>query len=218
MTPERLLRELFGRVLRVVNQQVDAVAQLHDAGVDVTGRRRRVADVGVGRLVVADVRDAAAVPVEAVAHGRPDVGHRADQHLRVADRHLVAGDVDESHVALQLAEVDREVRRLHQPAEHVGERAFDLMRAVDVEAVAGHVNLREERQALHVIPVDVGNESRCGERCDWEGLAEEAQTGSEIEENRGFSVHFDGHRGGVARRTARCRRWGTGSCRVRHGR
>ena len=61
-------------------------------------------------------------------------------------------------VALELLGRDREVRRLHHAGEDLAERAFLLARAVDVERVARPVQRHEERQALHVVPVEVAQQ------------------------------------------------------------
>ena len=174
-----------------MDQQVDTLGQLEHRGVD----RVQVAR----RLVVADVRDLHPAPLDAVADGRPDVWHGADHDLRVADREVVGGHAVEVHVALELGKVDREVRRLHQPAEDLGQRPLSLVRAVHVEPRPGGVNGREERQALHVIPVDVGDEGGGGESLvDRHGGAEQAQTGAQIEEDRRFAVDLDRDGGSVA--------------------
>ena len=77
---------------------------------------------------------------------------------------VVVAGVVEQHRALELIGADREVRRAHHPLEDLTERAVLLARAVDVDDRAGQVQRHEERQALHVVPVEVAEEHRALER------------------------------------------------------
>ena len=133
--------------------------------------------------VVGDVRDRHAVPVDAVAEGRPDVAHPARPHLGEADREIVVAGVVEPHVACELRRSDREVRRAHDLREHVAQRALGLARPVDVERRTLAVERREERQALHVIPMKVRQQHRPVELV---GAVQpvRAQAGSEVEDDR----------------------------------
>jgi len=65
------------RVLGIMDQQIHAVAELEDLGGNRVEPRRR--------LVVGDVGDARAIPVDAVPDGRAAVGHRSRFDLRRAD-------------------------------------------------------------------------------------------------------------------------------------
>ena len=61
--------------------------------------------------------------------------------------------------------VDREERRPHELVEGLAQaRRLVLRRAVDVEPRPRREDGREERQALHVVPVEVGDERRARER------------------------------------------------------
>ena len=71
-------RELLGRVLRVVDQQVDVLAQLEHRRIDVLG----VVD---GLLVVAHVGDGHAVTLDPVADGGVGVGHVGRGHDGTGD-------------------------------------------------------------------------------------------------------------------------------------
>src|SRR4051794_29767321 len=91
VAPVRLLVPLVVGVLGVVDQEVDPVCQLeHRLGHAVeTGRR----------LVVADVGHAEPVPVDAVAVGRAEMGHKPRQDAGPADLELVVVDVVEADLA-----------------------------------------------------------------------------------------------------------------------
>src|SRR5207244_9150513 len=76
VSPVPLLSPLRRRVLRVVDQEVDAVAQLEHG----------VCDAPVGwLLMVADVGDRDVVPVDPVADRGPRMGHGTNLYLRRAD-------------------------------------------------------------------------------------------------------------------------------------
>ena len=156
VAPGGLRRELVDGVLRVVDQQVGAVAEVEHGVGD------RVA-VG-GHLVVGQVGDRGAAHLDPVAVGEPDVGHRAHLHLGAVELEVLVPHVVEADVAEQLLGGDREERRPHELAERGAEAAGVVLgRAVHVEAGAGLEHRREERQALHVVPVDVGDQRRARE-------------------------------------------------------
>ena len=125
--------ELVRRVLRVVDQQVGAVAQLEHLGGDVEAAVE-------GLLVIADVDDRDALHLDPVADRRTDVGDAAGPHLGVADGVIAVGQAVEADVAGEVADPHREVRRPHELAEGLLERqASSCTRAVDVELGAGDV-------------------------------------------------------------------------------
>ena len=85
---------------------------------------------------------------------------------------------------------DAEVERLEQA------EAVVLRRRVDLE-VAALQDGNEEREALHVIPVQVGDQRRAVERTvEGLGLAEVAQAGAHVEDDRILAGGLD--------RDARC--------------
>ena len=101
VAPVPLRLVLLVRVLRVVDQQVDAVAQLEHLLRNVV-----VGIVGIAtRAVVGDVRDRHAVPVDAVAERRADVAHPTRPHLGEPDREVVVARVVEPNVAASCAGV-----------------------------------------------------------------------------------------------------------------
>ncbi len=94
-----LLLELVRRVLRVVDEQVDAVAEVeHLVGDEVVGLA-----VDAPLTVVGQVGDRDAVQLEAVAERRSDVPDPPRAHLRVADREVVVAGVVEVERALELS-------------------------------------------------------------------------------------------------------------------
>ena len=74
-----------------------------------------------------------------------------------------------------------------------------LGRAVDVELRALTVDRRTERQTLHVVPVEMGDQGMSVERAVVRlGLTEEPQAGAEIEHHGFAARNVDGHTRGVA--------------------
>ena len=81
-------------------------------------------------------------------------------------------------------QVTGKVGRTHEVVEHFRQRALLLLRAEHVEAGADPVGGREERQALHVVPVNVGEQGGASERpVEGLGVTERAQSGAEIEDD-----------------------------------
>ncbi|MEZ5135943.1 MAG: hypothetical protein R2699_13035 [Acidimicrobiales bacterium] len=110
------------------------------------------------------------------------------------------GQLVEHDVAREIGHADREVRGPHELVEGVGQReAVVLGRSVDVEPGTGHVDRHEERQALHVVPVQVGDEGVPSERTVRRLLvAEEPQTGADVEDQGIDAGRVDAHARGVA--------------------
>ena len=211
VAPRALLLELARRVLGVVDQQVDAAAQLEDR----LGDRRRV----VGLLVVADVGDAEIVALDAVAGHRPVVRNGAGVHDVRADGELRLGAVDRD-VAVELVERDREQRRADRAQQDLARMAaVELRRGVDRQAGAAAQQRLEERQALHVVPVEVAEQAGAVEQ-----LVRSAST------RRSTASPCRGRTAAAARRATaptrtrccrrggRCRRSGTVSSRAHHRR
>ena len=166
VTPVPLVLELGRRVLRVVDQQVDAVAEVeHVLGHEVVGvgRRRSPAlpagaerSPGRGRRGTRSRRPASRA-------GSRASGRRGGSSATAPSPWSTSGKSSSptswnADVALELLGRDREVRRLHHPGEDLAERAFGLARAVHVERVARPVQRHEERQALHVVPVQMAQQ------------------------------------------------------------
>ena len=125
VTPGALDLVLVGGVLRVVDEQVDAVAQVEHVVGDVV-----VGVVGDGaRSVVGEVRDRDALGLDPEPERRVGVPHPPRADLGAVQREVVVGDGLERHVTAQLVGGDREVRRAHDVVEHAVERAGLLVRA-----------------------------------------------------------------------------------------
>ena len=133
MPPRRLHGELLGRVLRVVDQQVGAFAQL-------AGAVGHLEHVDARLLVVAQVGDRGAAPRQPVAARVADVRDRARHDLDRRRSELLVGDP---------AEVDRRLGRprarsgtigghRHEPNTSPSEPTVVLRRGVDVEVSARH--------------------------------------------------------------------------------
>jgi hypothetical protein len=70
---------------------------------------------------------------------------------------------------------------------------------VDIEASARAMNRREKRQALDVVPMDVGDQRRALERLGrMLGVTETTQAGTEVKDDRWFVVDFESDAGSVA--------------------
>ncbi len=225
VTPVALVLELRRRVLRVVDQQIDAVAELEDILGDVLVGVRVATDLAstgcthpATLTVVGEVRDRDAVPIEPVTERRSDVADPAGPHLRGGrHREVVLTDIVEPHFALELLRRDREVRRLHHPGEDLADRAFLLARAVHVERVAAAVERHEERESLDVVPVEMAQQDGAVEvqvlerSVGEEPQTEIAQARSEVEDDRCLALDLDRDTGGVPavagqlRAVARCR-------------
>ena len=193
VAPVELHGELVLGVLRIVNEQIDAVGKLER-----TVARREAAVVGL--LMITDVGDAAAVPLDAVAERRADVRNEARQHPYITDGELVVGEVVEPERAREVVDADGEQRRPDRGLEHLAHRsAVVLDRGVDIELGTGLQHRSEERQSLSVIPVEVGQQARTPER-SIVGLAgaEVPQAGAEIEQDRRLPREVDRHRRRVA--------------------
>jgi hypothetical protein len=181
------------RVLRVVDEHVDAVAQLEHL------LRHVVVRVlgATARTVVGDVRDRDAVPVHTESERRTDVTHPARPNLRDTDREVVVARVVKTHVARELRGRDREVRRPHHCGEHVAERPVGLTRPVHVETRRLAVQRREERQPLHVVPVQVREQDRAVEVA-LAMQAVRAESGAEVEDDRVRALGLEGDTRGVS--------------------
>ena len=193
MPPRRLHPELLGRVLGVVDQQVDAFAQLaRTVG--------HLEHVDAGLLVVAQVGDRRPVPRDPVAARGADVRDQARHDVDVADPEGLVADPAEVDAAGERLERDRERRRAQAGTEHVTERApVGLRRGVDVEVRPVAQEGREEREALDVVPVQMGQQARAAERLARPvRQAVVAQAGTEVEQQRVVIGDVDRH----ARRVA----------------
>ncbi len=188
-----------------MDQDVGAFAQLADVVGDIHAAVHRL-------LVVADVRHDGAAHLDAIAVGEPDVRDAAHLDLGVADRDVGVGDVVEADVAAEVGEAHREVRRAHEVLERLLERAVVLRRSVDVELCARTVDRDEERQPLHVVPMEVGDERGPAEAAVLrERVAPVAQARAEVEDDRLAARRFERDARGVAAVAKVAPRTGTGS-------
>ena len=193
VTPRALAGELAGRVLRIMDHEIGTVAQLQSVRVDAVGAVRWL-------LMVGEVGDGHPVPRHPVAEGGSDVGNGAGHDLRPADREVVVADVVERDRAAEPLERDREVRRADEEVEGVVHAAAVLLNGrVDVQSGAVAQQRDEERQALDVVPVEVGQE-----RGAQKGLVrlaagpEVPESRAEVEHDRSLIPAVHGHARGVA--------------------
>ena len=114
---------------------------------------------------------------------RADVAHPARAHLRGTDREVVVAGVVEANVARELSgSIGKNGGRI-MLREDLAERPFGLARAVHVDGRALAVQRREERQALHVIPVQVRQQHRTVELA-LVAQPVRTQPGTEVEHDR----------------------------------
>ena len=102
--------------------------------------------------------------------------------------------------AWQLVDADREQRRANGDRDHVFERpAIVLGRPVHVERRTFAQQWREEREALHVVPMQVGQQAVTPEQfVDRDALAVVAKARAHVEQQRCLPRRVDRH----ARRVA----------------
>jgi len=110
VTPRALRGELGRRVLGVVDQEVDAAAELLHAFVD--------PQRGARLLVVADVGHAGAAVAHPVPVGLADMGHGARLHLVATDPEALGGVAD-LDPAREVVQPDREQGRADRLREHI---------------------------------------------------------------------------------------------------
>ena len=145
--------------------------------------------------MVGEVGDRDALDLDPEPERRVGVAHPARPHLGAVQREVVVGDGLERDVAAQLFGGDREVRRAHDAAEHLVERAVVLVRADDGDRAATGGERREERQALDVVPVEVreqhGRPVAVEAALGVQLLAVVAQAGAEVEDDGSMTVGRD---------------------------
>ena len=152
----------------VVDHQVGAVAQLEDLLV-----HRPAVD---RRLVVGDVGQRPPLGLDPEAQGVADVGDGAGLDLDAPDGEVVAiprGRGSASRLGSRPCEMGKNGGRT-MPARTSSERAALLGGAVDVEDGAGVPHRGEERQAEHVVVVQVGEQDgglQGGAGCQQRGRA-----------------------------------------------
>ncbi len=150
VAPVRLGGELVVGVLAVVDQEVDALAQLeHRVGYDPAVERR---------LVIGHVGHGAALGLDPEAQRHPTVRDGPGHDLGLPDREVLRPDVDGDQLAPELLHVDGEHGRLHRRMQRVLQAALGLGRPVDGEPGSGIVQWSEERDPQDVVEVQMGQQ------------------------------------------------------------
>ena len=137
--------------------------------------------------------------LDPVAGHRAVVGNVAGVHAVGADGELRLGPVDDD-LAGELVERDREQRRADRAEQHLaGMAAVVLRRGVDRQAGAAAQQRLEERQTLHVVPVQVAEQAGAVEQLiGGHRLGEVAQARAEVEQQRPLAGRLHRDTGGVA--------------------
>jgi hypothetical protein len=118
---------------------------------------------------------------------------RSDPYLGVADRQVVVAHVMKDDVASKVAVVDGKVGGPHELSEHLAQGPALLRGTVDVEPGPLPISRRKKRQTLHVVPMNVGDESRPLKGSVGRlGLAKPAQAGAEVENQRQLPLDLQG--------------------------
>ena len=193
--PVGLDGELVVGVLPVVDEQVHVLAQLEHGFGDGPAVQRC--------LVVRHVGDGAPLGLDPEAQGHPGVRDGPGHHLGLPDREVLGPDVDGDQLAAELLHVDREDGRLHRGVQGVLQGALGLGRSVDGQAGPGVVQRAEEGNTQDVVEVQVGEQRRGvhggSERAHLlvQHVAERAQTGPEVDDERLIPLDVDHQARGV---------------------
>ena len=175
-------RHFLRTEVSVVDQHIDVARQLErrrvvlpDASGPVAERSRAVVgDVGDGRTAVGHPEPESAATLVRNLQGRDD------ESLRVEG---AEGDEAEPPVSAQFARFDREERRRHHAGQHgLGVGVVVLDRHQERHPCAVAVASGEERQSLHVIPVQVREQQGALERMVTEDLGQPAQARAAVEQ------------------------------------
>src|SRR5207237_4325109 len=128
---------LVGRVLRVLDEQVDAPHELDQAPITPVYEpaAQAVADRTI-RLVIGHVGDCNAVRLDPIAHAHGRVVQVVGAYDRVLDANLAFLELGEVNVGPQIAQGYREIGEVHLACEHVAQGAVEIAGAVDHQVVA----------------------------------------------------------------------------------
>jgi dihydrofolate reductase len=154
-------RELGGRVLGVVDQEVDATGQVHGRRVVLAEAVGALADHD--RAVVREVGNRRRAVGDAEAEGATAlVGDVRRRHVETLEAVLPCLQGDEAPLPAELSGRDREVRRRDGPLEHL--LGVTLGGHGDRHLTVGPVAGAEEGEAVRVVPVKVAEQDRPPER------------------------------------------------------
>ena len=182
MAPVGTLRKLLHRVLRVMDEKIDSFDEIHHRVSDVEGSVN-------GLLMVWEIRDGTSLVLDAVTERRSDVRYEARCHRELTDREFTITDGVDIERAWKLGDIDGKHRRF----DHVEKcdtcwTTILLRRCIDVHARSSVEYRWEERQPLHVIPVQVSQQGGTDERLSLSTqlMSEITHTSAEIENQRGL--------------------------------
>ena len=152
MAPVGTLRKLLHCVLRVMDEKIDSFNEIHHRVSDVKGSVN-------GLLMVWEIRDGTSPVLDAVTKRRSDVRYEARCHRELTDREFMITDGVDIECARKIRDIDRKHRRF----DHVEKcdarwTSIFLRRCIDVHARPSVEYRWEERQPLHVIPVQVSQQ------------------------------------------------------------
>lgn len=182
MSPIGTMTKLLHRVLRVMNEKIDSFDEIYHRVSDVKGSVN-------GLLMVREIRDGTSPVLDAVPECRPDVGYEARCHRKLTNFEFTITDGVDIEYSGKIGDIDGKHRRF----DHVEKcdarwTSIVLRRCVDVHARPGVEYRWEERQTLHMVPMQVCQQGGTDERpslCT-QLMSEITHTGAEIENQRGL--------------------------------
>src|SRR5262249_36714745 len=123
--------------------------------------RRLAGSAGGGirsvRLVIGGGHDHRAAALQPIAERERPMGQILRYHAYATYPQLTLGEVVETDCGAELCERDGKVAVLHLSRQGPFELLAERARGVDIPCVAGDEERREERKALDVIPMGVGD-------------------------------------------------------------
>jgi len=177
VTPGWLTRELFGRVLRVVDKNIDALTEFKNSRLDGNSIRRL--------LMIAHIGHRETIALDSISERGVCMWNFERRHFR--SRYLVNtfSKGEERNIAGEILTSNREKRWTHQVVKSVGESDTVMVWPVDRKCRTRYQQRLTERKPLDVVPVKVRHE--CVRMQLHTGTlvgTEVSESGSEVEQDR----------------------------------
>ena len=166
-------RKLVIGVLRIVDENVNALTQFTDAVRNLAIRRL---------LVVADIGHRPDRRVHTETNGWPDMWHRPHHHRGRTERHLAVHGVMKLESSWKRVKADRKQRRTDRCAQRLTRMSTIVgWRGEDLQPPLCGEQRREERQPLNMIPMEVSKQTHSVEGPVCRSVS---RTGAHIEQDR----------------------------------